>query len=134
MTFSPDYATARERVRSAADRLGWGRQSFPIGVLSPKGEELTIDVLESSRGNTDRLLLVSSGLHGVEGFFGSAIQLALLERWQRESRLPPNVRVLFLHGLNPYGFAWSRRVDSENIDPNRNFLLDDEQFRGSPEG
>src|SRR5438309_1799534 len=96
MTFSPDYATARERFRAAADRLGWGRRTYPIATLGPGGEDLTIDVVESSPAHSERLLVVSSGLHGVEGFFGSAIQLALMERWQHESRLPPGVRILFL--------------------------------------
>jgi hypothetical protein len=40
---------------------------------------------------------------------------------------------VFLHALNPYGFAWIRRVDERNVDPNRNFLLDGERFRGAHE-
>ncbi len=61
------------------------------------------------------------GLHGVEGFFGSAVQLACLEHWL--SAEAPSVKYVFLHGLNPYGFAWRRRFDENNVDPNRNFLL-----------
>ena len=38
-----------------------------------------------------------------------------------------------LHALNPYGFAWSRRCDADNIDPNRNFLLDGVEYRGGSE-
>jgi len=74
---------------------------------------------------------MSSGIHGVEGFFGSAVQLALLEQWA--STPPPPIKCVFLHGLNPYGLAWLRRVDENNVDPNRNFLLDDERFEGAPE-
>jgi len=44
------------------------------------------------------------------------------------------VRCVFLHGLNPFGFAWRRRVNESNVDLNRNLLLDGEAFRGSPEG
>ena len=36
--------------------------------------------------------------------------------------------------LNPYGYAWGRRADAANVDPNRNFLLPGEEYRGSPDG
>ncbi|HLW68054.1 MAG TPA: M14 family metallopeptidase [Gemmataceae bacterium] len=132
MTFSPDYETARARFREAADRLGWTLHAYPIGSNGPKGENLTIDVAVSSPTKKNCVLVLSSGLHGVEGFFGSAVQLAFLERWQRESGPPADVRYVLLHGLNPFGFAWSRRFDAGNIDPNRNFLLDGEAYSGSP--
>ena len=41
--------------------------------------------------------------------------------------------LLLLHGLNPFGFAHSRRWDEENIDPNRNFLLPGETAEGVSE-
>jgi hypothetical protein len=40
---------------------------------------------------------------------------------------------VMIHALNPYGFAWSRRVDAANRDLNRNFILADELFEGVPE-
>ncbi|MGE3818659.1 MAG: M14 family metallopeptidase, partial [Isosphaeraceae bacterium] len=80
----------------------------------------------------DRLLVVSSGLHGVEGFFGSASQLsAMVDRfggWEPG----PGEAVLLIHALNPYGFAWRRRFDEANVDLNRNFLVDGEAFEGAP--
>ena len=49
-----------------------------IEARGPGGEELTIDVAlrRSSAGEATSALLVSSGLHGVEGLFGSAVQAA----------------------------------------------------------
>lgn len=128
--FSPDYAAARDRFRTAASRLGWRLEAYPIAAAGPRGEELTIDVAASSIGDPERVLVVSSGMHGVEGFFGSAVQVALLEEWAAAG--PPPVKCLFLHSLNPYGFAWLRRVDENNVDPNRNFL-DDGRFTGAHE-
>ncbi|MEQ8611293.1 MAG: M14 family metallopeptidase, partial [Parvibaculum sp.] len=29
---------------------------------------------------------------------------------------------VFIHAINPYGFAWNRRVNEDNVDLNRNFL------------
>ncbi len=131
-SFSPDYRTARARFRDAAERLGWACDAYPIGSAGPEGEELTIDVAASSAQAAERVLVVSSGLHGIEGYLGSAVQLALLERW-RERPPAAGFRCVMLHALNPYGFAWSRRCDADNIDPNRNFLLDGVEYHGSAE-
>jgi hypothetical protein len=131
MTFSPDYATARKKFRGAAERLNWALHAYPIGTAGPQGEDLTIDVAISLPTQTDCVLVLSSGLHGAEGLLGSAIQLAFLGRWQKQFGLPAGVRCVLLHGLNPHGFAWSRRFDADNIDPNRNFLLEGEEYSGS---
>ncbi len=130
--FSPDYATARQRFRQAASRVGWQLEAHPIGVNGPTNEELTLDVGWSPTDESDRVLVVSSGVHGVEGFIGSAVQVSLLEQWT--SRSQPPVTCVFLHGLNPYGFAWLRCFDENNVDPNRNFLLPGERYEGSPPG
>ena len=129
--FSAEYSAARDRFRQAASSLGWQLEAHPIDAAGPRGEELTIDVAYSSTGGPGRVLVVSSGLHGVEGFFGSAVQVALLELWKAATT--PSIKCVFLHGLNPFGFSWLRRVDENNVDPNRNFLLVDERFEGAPD-
>src|SRR5205085_1802617 len=65
-------------------------------------------------------LVLVSGTHGVEGFLGSACQTG----WLRGDafRVPNDTAVILVHALNPYGFAWCRRVTHENVDLNRNFL------------
>ena len=134
MTFSPDYVTARRRFREAVERLGWTWHAYSIGSTGPQGEDLTVDVAFSSPPETRRVLVISSGLHGVEGFLGSAVQLALLERWKRQAGPPAGLCCVLLHALNPYGFAWSRRFDANNVDLNRNFLLEGLEYRGGSEG
>lgn len=129
--FSPDYVAARSRFRDAAARAGWELEAHPVGVAGPAGDDLTVDVARTPVA-TDRTLVVSSGLHGVEGFFGSAVQLALLEHW-RANPAPP-VGCVLVHGLNPAGFAHLRRFDENNVDPNRNFLLPGERYEGAPAG
>lgn len=126
-TFSEDYFACRERFRKAARLAGWHHESVAIDAAGAGGEELTIDFAASDRGNADRLLVVTSGLHGVEGPLGSAVQSDLmLGRFPDTSGLG----CLLIHALNPYGFAWSRRFDDRNIDPNRNFLLPGEAYEG----
>lgn len=130
-SFSPDYATARERFRQAVTELGWELRSHPIAAAGPDGLELTRDVAFSPAGDSNRTLLLSSGLHGVEGFFGSAVQIGLLQQWKSS---PPPVRCVLVHPVNPFGMAWLRRFDERNVDLNRNFLKKGETYLGAPEG
>jgi hypothetical protein len=132
--FSADYPTARRRFRAGAVQLGWLLEAHTIDATTPTGEELAIDVAHSPVIEGHDTLVISSGLHGVEGFFGSAVQLGLLERWASGADATPALNLVLLHALNPFGFAWLRRVNEQNIDLNRNFLLPGESFAGSPEG
>jgi hypothetical protein len=137
MTFAADYFTARDQFRQAAahERL---RETFmvqheviPVAARGPHGEELTMDIVKLKRGQPQALLILTSGLHGSEGLFGSAVQVAALERWAAAPP-PESMGVLLIHALNPYGFAWMRRANKDNIDLNRNFLLPGEKYEGAP--
>ena len=132
MSAPTDYVTARQRFRDVTERLGWICHRYPVAA-SPDGD-LTIDVAMSSARSADGVLVVSSGLHGIEGAFGSAVQAACLERWASGPGLPAGVRCVFLHALNPYGFANSRRADADNVDLNRNFLGGNAPYAGSTDG
>jgi hypothetical protein len=125
--FSGDYATARARFREAALAAGFELSAYPIGARGPDGSELTMDV--ARRGAGERALVVSSGLHGIEGYFGSAVQCAWLSI--NGQRAVEGVRTVFVHALNPYGFAFRRRVNEENVDLNRNFMLPGQPFSGA---
>ena len=64
----------------AAQRIDWRLEAYPIEAVGPGGEELTIDGVSSATEDADNVLVISSGLHGVEGFFGSAVQTMVLEQ------------------------------------------------------
>ena len=123
--FLPDYFTARTRFRELAQTHGGHLHSWEVTPPLPGDPEgLTIDA--AVFGSGDKTLVLSSGLHGVEGFAGSAIQLQMLG-----SDLPDDIRVVMLHVLNPYGMANLRRVNENNVDLNRNFLPSSESYSGS---
>ncbi len=131
--FSPSYSVARRRFREAAREERAGLEAFPLSGRGPDGESLTVDVGTVGADRPKRAIVVSSGLHGVEGFFGSAVQLAWL-RGVRAGRItvPPGTTVVLVHALNPYGFAWRRRANERNVDLNRNFLDAGEAYVGAP--
>lgn len=128
--FSPDYTTARSRFRSAARAAGAVLHTLVLDAKGPAGEELTIDIGWLGATDAHRILLHTSGLHGVEAYAGSAVQLALLE--QPPAR-PADCALVFVHVLNPYGMAWLRRANENNVDLNRNFLVEGEAWCGAPE-
>jgi hypothetical protein len=131
--YSRDYFAARSRFRAAADRSGFELLASPIAAQGRGGEQLFIDFARRGSSTPRTAIVVSSGTHGIEGFFGSAVQLSLLEGVLRGVQLPAHTALLFIHALNPYGFAWRRRVNEQNIDLNRNFLLEGRSFAGAPD-
>ncbi len=131
--FSRNYAEARSRFRSSAVALGCRLEEYAIDQKGADGEDLTIDVAILGEGHQSQVVVVSSGIHGVEGFFGSAVQVALLEERLKGWSPPQGASLVLVHALNPYGFAWLRRVNEDNIDLNRNFLLPGEEYKGSPQ-
>jgi hypothetical protein len=129
--FSRSYEEARRRFRSLAQENAGSLESEAIGHTSPSGGDLTIDAARFGPVDAERLLVVSSGTHGAEGFMGSAIQLAFLDS---AFELPPKTALLLIHAVNPFGFSHLRRVNEDNVDLNRNFLLDGQPYSGSDPG
>lgn len=130
--FSPDYFTARSRWRSAASLLSCRMESHEIEAVSPINEPLTIDVAILGNPLANKTVVISSGLHGVEGLFGSAVQLALLEQYLTKDLLSSDLSIVMIHTLNPFGCAWYRRWNENNVDLNRNFLVGEEIYQGCP--
>ena len=119
--YSESYAEAREKFIGAAQEAGAALDSFPLGVRGPDGGELATDVAWLGAAEASQVLVTTSGVHGVEGFFGSATQIEWLRR-AKGTTLPKDTAVLHVHAVNPYGFAYLRRTNEENIDINRNWI------------
>ncbi len=130
--YSTDYFSARQRFLAASTRLGFEHHALQIHAPSPKDESLTIDIAVAGAAKPTSALILSSGVHGVEGLFGSAVQLAYLEQIAPRWQPPEGAAVILIHAINPFGFAWQRRFNEDNVDLNRNFLLAEEQYTGSP--
>ena len=120
--FSESYADARSRFLEAVARADAPLESFenPVGK-GPTGEVLATDVALFGPDDAKHLLILVSGTHGVEGFAGSGAQVAMIEGL-RFAALPARTAVLVVHAINPYGFAWLRRVNEDNVDLNRNSI------------
>lgn len=130
--YSADYFSARRRIAAASARLGLAHHALEIRAASPNSEPLSIDIAVLGAAKPKSAIVLSSGVHGVEGLFGSAVQLAFLERIAEQWQPPAEAAVVLIHAINPFGFAWQRRFNEDNVDLNRNFLLANEKYSGSP--
>lgn len=120
-SFSVDYPEARTKFREAAGAAGGALARMENPNKGPDGGDLSTDVAWFGPKNAEKVLVMVSGTHGVEGFCGSGAQVDWLRRGEAQS-LPAGVAALVVHAVNPYGFAWLRRVTEENVDLNRNWI------------
>jgi hypothetical protein len=121
--FSATYAEARDRFLAAARVRGAPvvHHVHPV-AKGAQGEELAIDVAVLGDPRWREVLLFTSGTHGAEGFCGSGCEVGLLADDDLLRRAAASeVRLVFLHALNPYGFSHLRRTNEDNVDLNRNF-------------
>ena len=121
--FSTSYAKARVKFLEAAVIAGLQIESHNHPLDGAEDETLAMDVARDGALNADKLLIVSSACHGIEGYCGSGVQVFALHdsEWLCKAR-EAGVAVLYVHALNPYGFSYGRRVTHENVDLNRNFV------------
>jgi hypothetical protein len=120
--FSQTYAEARTKFLAAAEAAGLDSHAHVHPLLGQHGEQLALDVVRDGPADAAAVLVISSACHGVEGFCGSGVQVALLADGALRRQAHANgVALLYLHALNPHGFSWWRRVTHENVDLNRNF-------------
>lgn len=110
-------------------------QTHAVTVPTRTRETLTMDVayLPPKSGKKERLLILTSGMHGMEGFVGSALQNQFIQEnfWHLRD---DNLGILFVHAVNPYGFKFNRRVTENNVDLNRNFDITPAIFEMKNEG
>lgn len=108
--------------------------------LEPKAEkyEFTFEqgtiksIYWPAKKKTDKLLVVFSGTHGIEAFVGSAVQRWMVDQPYVQNR--EDVNILMVHGFNVYGFKNKRRVNENNIDLNRNFVIDRSTWQSDDSG
>jgi len=102
---SSTYEESRQRFLASAQAAGATIESFAHPLTGMDDGALAIDVAALGSPDAPATLLLVSWLDrvGPDG-------------------VPAGLRVVLLHAFNPYGFAWVRRVNEDNVDLNRNFV------------
>jgi hypothetical protein len=120
--FSSTYAQARRKFLHAADDARLTTRSYPHPLAGRESEHLAMDVVVDGDPFAQKMLIVSSGCHGIEGFAGNGVQVrALQDESLRRRARAAGVAIVHIHALNPYGFSHLHRTTHENVDLNRNF-------------
>lgn len=124
--FPGSYVEARAKFRDAARGAGAILDSYRNPAPGPTPEALGAEGLSTDcawlgPAGAHRLVIAMSATHGVEGFCGSGIQVGWLAE-DVAAELPADTALMLVHAINPYGFAWLRRVNEDNVDLNRNFV------------
>ena len=135
--FQESYDDCRKSFLAEADKIKGIYKNVNISNLKIESKvdpDLTIDYCYIPAQKTfERLLILTSAVHGVEGYVGSAVQQMFLKELLREIRLD-NLGLLLIHGINPYGFKYKRRVTENNVDLNRNCSTDKTLFKSVNSG
>jgi hypothetical protein len=122
--FSGTYVEARRKFLDAAAHRQAATEAFALpNYRGAFGEDLSIDIAYVGAADADRVLILSSGTHGPEGFCGSGSQIAALYDDDLTVRLGKSgVALLLIHAVNPYGFSHMQRTNQDNVDLNRNHI------------
>lgn len=70
------------------------------------------------------LIVITTGVHGIEGYIGSVMLDVFWEEIYASEINKANTGVLVVANVNPYGMKYHRRYNENNVDLNRNFILD----------
>lgn len=116
-----DYRKGRAAFLDAAGKTG--RDTITRvhpGSVGRDGKPLFLDTVWFGQRDARKALLVIGGTNGVDGAFGALVLTGLLQ--EKGFQAPPDTKIVLLNALNPFGYAWSRRVDEANVDVDHNFI------------
>lgn len=122
--FDERYSASRARFRLLAQQAGADWRAYPLDDTGDAGDTddaLSIDTARLGDAEAETLIVVASGIHGIEGHAGAVCQHRLLETLAARGA-PAGVAFLLVHAVNPWGFRHGRRVTAEGVDLNRNFI------------
>ena len=93
-----------------------------------ESDDLYIDniYLPASEENKN-LIVLTTGVHGMEGYIGSVMLDVFFEEIYPTLNTE-TTGILIVANVNPYGMKYMRRYNENNVDLNRNFIFDWDNF------
>lgn len=123
-SFYESYDEIRAHLQELTSDLGVEISSHAIDET----DGLYIDsfYLPSTENQTN-LIVLTTGIHGMEGYIG-ATMLDVFFNDVYPTLDTTDTGVLVVANVNPYGMKYFRRYNENNVDLNRNFILDWNSF------
>lgn len=123
-SFYESYDEIRSHLQELSAGLGVEISSHPID----ENDGLYIDAFYlPATENQTNLIVLTTGVHGMEGYIG-ATMLDVFFNEIYSTLDTTNTGVLVVANVNPYGMKYYRRYNENNVDLNRNFILDWDTF------
>ena len=126
--YSDSFYTSYEQIRAHLQEM---TARLDVEIYSHAIDEedgLYIDSFYlPSQGEQTNLIVLTTGVHGMEGYIGAAM-LDVFFGEVYPSVDTSDTGILVVANVNPYGMKYYRRYNENNVDLNRNFILDWENF------
>ena len=123
-SFYDSYEQIRDHLQELTAGLGVEISSHPVD----ESDGLYIDSFYlPSTAEKRNLIVLTTGVHGMEGYIGS-VMLDVFFQEVYPTLDTTHTGVLVVANVNPYGMKYYRRYNENNVDLNRNFILDWDSF------
>jgi hypothetical protein len=122
--FPASYEASRQRFRSWLPLIQkqWGNAQLFSPVID-ETDDLTLDYIEAPASQKkEKVVFFTIGEHGIEAYVGSAMQKLFIDEFV-PTLDPTNTSLILVHAINAWGMKHFRRVNGNNVDPNRNFVI-----------
>ena len=131
--YSESFRTTYEETRVGVQNLITKLQAQGVEVKTEShavnaSDDLYIDTFYlPATGDHTNLIVLTTGVHGMEGYIGS-VMLDVFFGDVYPTLDTEKTGILVVANVNPYGMKYYRRYNESNVDLNRNFILDWDNF------
>ena len=128
-SFATSYEETRENIRARVAKLtaaGITVEHTPYAIDENDGLYIDTIYLPAATTHTN-LIVITTAVHGMEGYIG-AVMLDVFFEEIYPTLDHENTGILVVANVNPYGMKYLRRYNENNVDLNRNFILDWDSF------
>ena len=128
--FYNEYDDVRAHLLETVENLkaeGYDAQLSSYAIDEAEGLYIDNVYIPATEKETN-LIVITTGVHGIEGYIGSVMLDVFWEEIYSTEVDKENTGVLVVANVNPYGMKYHRRYNENNVDLNRNFILDWESF------
>ena len=128
--FYDEYDDVRKHLMDTVDELkgaGYDVQLSSHAIDEKDGLYIDSLYIPATEKQTN-LIVITTGVHGIEGYIGSVMLDVFWKEIYSSEINKANTGVLVVANVNPYGMKYHRRYNENNVDLNRNFILDWNSF------
>ena len=128
-SFYNTYAEVRRHLKEKVESLkDSGIEVEYTTYAVDESDDLYIDnIYLPSTGEKKNLIVLTTGVHGMEGYIGSVMLDVFFEEIY-PTLDTSTTGILVVANVNPYGMKYMRRYNENNVDLNRNFIEDWDNF------